>query len=294
MKPKFAVIGKTGQLAQALALEFDKEGYSATLYGREELDLANSVEAITNFLEGIPEFDVMIIAAAYTAVDNAERDMATALAVNGRAPGVIAEFCGTRNIPIVHISTDYVFNGKGAEPYTVKEKTDPVNYYGHTKRVGELNIQATGCRHAIIRTSWVFDGTGKNFLTTMLRLAETKDDLNIVGDQRGRPTYAGHLAKAAISASKGLIADIPGSSDIFHFSNSGPIISWAEFAQAIFRANNLNVLVNFITTEDYPMPAKRPAFSALNTRKFETVFDYTPPSWQEGLSAALAERVKRI
>lgn len=290
MALNFAVIGKTGQLARALKTQMTIQGYQSTFYDRQSLDLTAEPQIIQKFMETLGNVDAVIIAAAYTAVDQAEEEREAAMAANGRAPGLIAEACQSRRIPIVHFSTDYVFNGKSRSPYSVTDKTDPINVYGYSKRVGELSIQATGCRHAILRTSWVFDGSGKNFLTTMLRLAETKTSLNIVGDQLGRPTYAGHLAKAALSSARGLIANIEGSSDIFHVSNVGPIISWAQFAEAIFRAKQRNISVLPIPTKDYPTPAKRPAFSALNTDKFETIFDYNLPSWQEGLTAALAEK----
>jgi len=191
---------------------------------------------------------------------------------------------------LIHFSTDYVFNGKATTPYEITETPNPINFYGFSKREGELNIQASQCKYAILRTSWVFDGTGKNFLTTMLRLAETHTSLNIVSDQLGRPTYAGHLAQAGLSAARSLVTGNQESVGIFHVSNTGPIISWAEFAEAIFHNKNLAVTVKPIPSSEYPTRATRPAFSALSTKKFETVFDYKLPSWQEGLKAALSER----
>lgn len=292
MTSHFAVIGKTGQLARALKHQIEESGDRASFYDRQDLDLTTTPDVIQRFIQNIPKVDAVILAAAYTAVDQAENDRDAAMAANARAPGLIAAECQKRNIPLIHFSTDYVFNGEAHSPYKVSDKTDPINVYGYSKRVGELSIQASGCQHAILRTSWVFDGTGKNFLTTMLRLSKTHPSLNIVADQLGRPTYAGHLAQAGLSAAKGLLEGKDGSSDIFHISNTGPIISWAEFAKAIFKAQNITISINSIPTSEYPTPAKRPAYSALDTRKFETIFDYTLPNWQDGLSAALAERAK--
>jgi len=290
MSLNFAVIGETGQLARALKVQLKQQGYKGYFFDRQALDLSANSKTLEHFMDDIPDVDALIIAAAYTAVDEAENDREAAMAVNGKAPGLIAQACNERNIPLIHISTDYVFNGEANTPYNVTDKTDPINVYGYSKRAGELSIQASGSRYAILRTSWVFDGTGKNFLTSMLRLAETREYLNIVDDQLGRPTYAGHLAQAALSAARGLIAGLEGSSGIFHVSNTGSIISWATFAKVIFKTNSLDILVNAISTEEYPTPAKRPAFSVLNTNKFETIFDYELPSWQEGLVAAMSER----
>jgi len=289
MTLRFAVIGETGQLARALKIQMKHQGYQAVFFNRQALDLTASPQTIQTFINDIPSVDALIITAAYTAVDQAEDDHETAMAINGHAPGFIAKACHKRNIPVIHFSTDYVFNGKAKIPYKVIDKTDPINLYGYSKRIGELSLQASGCKHAILRTSWVFDGSGKNFLTAMLRLAETRTGLNIVGDQFGRPTYSGHLAEATLSTARGLISGIEGSSDIFHVSNTGSIISWAEFAKTIFKLKDLAVTVNSIPSKDYPTRAKRPAFSALDTDKFETLFDYKLPSWQEGLKAALAE-----
>jgi len=289
MSLKFAIIGKTGQLARALQKEFSQSENEAIFYGRQECDLSQSKSEIAKFMLALPPVDAVILAAAYTAVDNAETDMQTANAVNSTAPGEIAKACAVRNIPLVHISTDYVFNGAGTSPYTVDQDTDPVNAYGLSKRNGELAVLATNCDAAILRTSWVFDGSGKNFLTTMLRLSKTHDVLSVVGDQVGRPTYARHLAQASIVAAKSLLIDAASYRGIFHVSNSGNIVSWAKFAEAIFTASNKNITVNAISSSDYPTPAARPAYSVMDIRLFEETFDYILPSWQEGVAAALAE-----
>ena len=290
MTLKFAVIGETGQLARALKDQIKHQNYQAVYFNRSTLDLSSSSAEIEKVLENIPPVDAVILAAAYTAVDKAEKEMERAMKVNGRSPGLIAKICKKHDIPLVHFSTDYVFNGKAETPYKVSDKPQPINAYGQSKYKGERLIKASGCRHAILRTSWVFDGNGQNFLTTMLQLAQSNNALNIVDDQRGRPTYAGHLARAGLSAARGLLSGRKDCCGIFHVSNTGSVISWAEFAEAIFAAEKIEAKIIKIPTSEYPTPARRPAYSALDTEKFESLFDYKLPNWQEGLKAALAER----
>ena len=194
-----------------------------------------------------------------------------------------------KSVPLVHISTDYVFDGNATSPYHPDQPTAPVTAYGLTKREGETALLASGLdRFAILRTSWVYDASGKNFMNTMLRLAETRDCLSVVDDQRGRPTYAGDLADACFAALKGLAAGKP--SGIHHVTNTGSIISWADFARAIFKVAGKPVTVAGIPTSSYPTPAKRPAFSAMDTQSFETTFDHDLPDWQHGLKRAIQAR----
>lgn len=284
------VIGKTGQLAQALQRAFPQSSLTASFMNRQALDLADTESSLKAKLEKLPPCDAIILAAAYTAVDKAESEFEEAMAVNGRGPKLIAAYCKDKGIPLIHISTDYVFNGQATEPYKITNKTDPINAYGISKRAGEIAIEASGCNYAILRTSWVFDGRNRNFLTTMLRLAETRKTLNVVSDQLGRPTYAGHLAQAVINVTNDLINGEQGFQAILHVTNTGPTISWADFARNIFQTQGLDVDIKSISTEEYPTPAKRPAFSALDTSKFESLFAYKLPNWQAGLKAAIAER----
>ena len=287
------VIGQSGQLARALAPRLDTKGYKAQCLSRNDLDLCLPELGLKEKLSALPPCDAIILAAAYTAVDKAEDEADLALKINGVAPGVIAAYCAEQNIPLVHISTDYVFKGDANTPYTHNTPTYPINHYGASKLAGEHAITASGARAAILRTSWVFDGTGKNFMTTMLRLGADRDTLGVVADQLGRPTFAGHLADAAIAAAEALCNDNSAAQGIFHVSGTGPIISWADFAIAIFdRTADLRphkMTVNPIPSSDYPTPAKRPNYSALDTRLFETVFSHTLPSWQEGLEEALKD-----
>lgn len=291
MNNRILIIGKTGQLARALA------GSDRTVcVGRDGLDLSWKVERIRDSLSTILNtqgpFTGVINVAAYTAVDAAETDRDTAHAVNATAVGEIARVCAAAKLPLVHISTDYVFDGQGTVPYAPNHPTAPINVYGLSKRGGEIEVEASGAIYAVLRTSWVYDADGKNFMTTMLRLAETRDTLGVVKDQLGRPTFADDLAAASLTALDGLQNGRP--SGIYHVSNTGSIISWADFARAIFKASGDAVTVNGIPGSDYPTPAARPAYSAMDTSSFEATFDHALPSWQEGLHRAFAARVNLL
>ena len=289
-----AVIGETGQLARALAKLTAQQNINAKFLNRKKCDLSQSEAHILSALNGLgPNLNAVIIAAAYTAVDQAETDQENAHKVNGTAPGIIASFCKARDIPLVHISTDYVFNGQAKSPYRPEHPTQPLNIYGASKLAGEEAVKAQSGRHAILRTSWVFDGMGKNFLTTMLRLGETRESLAVVADQYGRPTFAGHLAEAALKAVKLMHEDSSIESGVYHVTGSGNITHWAGFAKAIFEASHElrdhSVDVNHITTSDYPTPAQRPAYSAMDITKFETTFSHLIPDWKSGLKAAMLD-----
>lgn len=283
------IIGKTGQLARALA-QLDP---GALCLDRSALDLSASAQMIEQTLDTLvetyPAIDGVIIAAAFTAVDQAEADQDMAFAVNADAPEVIATWCAKRNRSLIHISTDYVFNGQKTEPYQTSDPVDPINVYGASKQAGEVAVIATGANAAILRTSWVYDTASRNFMTTMLRLAETRDTLTVVGDQTGRPTLASDLAKAALIALKALRVD-PTKSGIYHVSNAGDPVNWAEFAQAIFEAAGQAVTVQPIPASDYPTPAARPANSVLDISKFERSFRVKLPDWRDALDRAIAQR----
>jgi len=179
---RVAIIGQSGQLARALIHQCKKNEIAATSYGRNDLDLSAHIDVIEDFIDNIST-DALIIAAAYTAVDAAQDDYDTALSVNALAPAAIARACSRRDIALVHVSTDYVFKGDAKSPYKVGAATDPINAYGRTKLAGEYELINAHDRAAILRTSWVFDGYGKNFMTAMLSLAQTREQLNIVGDR---------------------------------------------------------------------------------------------------------------
>jgi len=284
---RLVVIGSRGQLGQAL---MTKVPYAIGL-ARDELDLSRSNlgKHLLDTLQPFGEISGIINAAAYTAVDKAEIELDLAMRVNSLAPGSIAEYCETQNIPLVHISTDYVFSGDANQPYQPFHQTSPINFYGRSKLGGETEIGKTKATCAILRTSWVFDGINKNFLTTMLRLADTRPTLSVVSDQIGRPTYTVDLAKAALRAIEVLKRD-SSKGGLYHISNCGQPISWAEFANAIFEISGVKTKVEPISTEDYPTPAERPAYSVLDLSDFERAFDFTMPSWRDALSRALQAR----
>ncbi|MGB3455676.1 MAG: dTDP-4-dehydrorhamnose reductase [Litorimonas sp.] len=286
------VIGKTGQLSRALARETDAQGVQAAFLDRQACDLSWPSERIRSALSlQLDKADAVILSAAYTAVDKAEEEETAATAVNAEAPGIIARLCAEHAVPIVHLSTDYVFAGEACEPYTSDHPVEPLNAYGRSKEAGERDVRAANPRHAILRTSWVYDGTNRNFLTTMLRLAEAHDRLTVVDDQIGRPTYAGDLARACLAAVRKLTGDSTFPGGTYHVSNTGDPVSWAGFARAIFEAAGVDsVEVVGIPTVEYPTPAKRPAWSVMDVGAFEAAFGLDLPEWRNGLARAMAER----
>lgn len=287
------VLGKTGQLARALQRETERQSHNAVFLSRGICDLTATPSDIKAILASQERPDAIIIAAAFTAVDSAEENPDTAFAVNSTAPRVIAEYCLQEDLPLIHISTDYVFDGKSRSPYKPNSIANPINNYGKSKLAGEASITESGCRSAILRTSWVFDGEGDNFLTTMLRLAQRRDQLNIVADQIGRPTYAGHLAQAVLHVAKHLVDGKPVQQNIFHVTGSGKPTSWAGFAKTIFaedRENVGEVNVMEIPSSEYSTKAARPEYAVLDLTAFEEAFAYTLPAWIDGVKQALNER----
>lgn len=288
MSLRIAVIGKTGQLARALCVEGEELGHEIIALDRDALDLTSSPAEIEAAIIGLPSgLDALILAAAFTDVDGAEAQTNLAYTINATAPAIIARVCAQHDIPLIHISTDYVFDGENDVPYLPDDDTDPLGVYGASKLDGELAIIESSARALILRTSWLYDGTGKNFLTTMLRLSNENGIISVVDDQIGRPTFAGHLASAIFKAISIFIVepDIP--TTIYHVTNGGEPVSWAGFAKAIFSAAGCNVGIDAIPTSDYPTAADRPAFSVLDTDSFERTFRHPLPDWQTGLRAAL-------
>ncbi len=290
---RLGIIGETGQLARALTEICRGKAIDLIVLNRQSLDLSASKIDIQSNLLKFKNVDAVINAAAYTAVDAAENDEIIATRVNAEAPELFAIYCKRRDIPFIHISTDYVFDGNSPTPYQVDSPTAPLGVYGRTKFLGENHVKDVGGNFAILRTSWVYDGIGKNFMTTMLRLAQDRTILSVVEDQFGRPTYAKHLARACLSCALGLLQDGEKNSGIYHVSNTGPVISWAHFARSIFEQaeNKLphKVDVKGIPSFEYPTLAKRPAYSALDISKFHDHFDYLLPGWQIGLVDAIRE-----
>ena len=235
--------------------------------------------------------DVVVNAAAYTAVDKAETDAAAAFRINAEAPAAIAQACVDTDALLVHYSTDYVFDGSASRPYREDDATAPLGVYGASKLAGEQAIRASGVRHAILRTAWVYAAHGRNFLLTMLRLANERDELRVVADQIGAPTPAAWIADATAEIiRRGVMA-----SGTWHLVADGET-SWHGFAEAIVdEAHALGLIarkprVVAIPTADYPTPARRPAYSVLDTTRLQRDFGVAPPDWRDGLRRTLAAR----
>ncbi|WP_288925609.1 dTDP-4-dehydrorhamnose reductase [uncultured Maritimibacter sp.] len=279
---KALVFGTTGQVARELASTTPK-GVTLEALGRDRADLSRPTTCAEAIRHAAP--DVVINAAAFTAVDRAEEDEALATVVNGEAPGEMARACAALGIPFLHVSTDYVFSGEGDAPWAVDAPTRPLNAYGRSKLAGETAIRAAGGPHAILRTSWVVSGHGGNFVKTMLRLSETRDRLTIVADQIGGPTPASDIAAALWSMAVALVAD-PSKGGTYHYSGA-PDVSWADFAREIFRQSGRTTVVEDIATKDYPTPAKRPTNSRLDCSATEAAFGVVRPDWRVGLTDIL-------
>jgi len=281
---RLVVIGQTGQVARELAALAP----GATFLSRAEADLSQperAGEAVAAALDSAGA-EAVVNAAAYTAVDRAEQEEALAHAVNAAAPGRIAAACAAAGVPIVHLSTDYVFDGSGAAPRPPDAPTAPKSAYGRTKLAGEQAVRAAAGPHVVLRTAWVFSPNGANFVKTMLRLSETRDALSIVSDQVGGPTPARAIARACLEIAGRLAAD-PALSGIYHFSGA-PDVSWAGFAREIFARSGRAVAVTDIRTADYPTPAARPLNSRLDCSATAAAFGLARPDWRDGLDDTLA------
>ena len=280
---KVLVFGETGQLAREL--ERRRGEVDLEMLGRDMADFTDPKACAD--LVATTDADAVINAVAYTAVDKAEEDEATALLINATTPDAIARAAAARGLPLVHVSTDYVFDGAGDQPFAVDAPTGPLGAYGRTKLAGEVAISAAGGAHAILRTSWVVSSHGYNFIKTMLRLGSERDRLTIVADQIGGPTPAAALADACLSIAQALVRD-PAKSGTYHVSG-GPDVSWADFAREIFAQSGIECEVADIPTADYPTPARRPLNSRLDNVMTETVFGLARPDWRKGLADILAD-----
>ena len=250
----------------------------------DTLDICDKEAVETCFEKN--QIDICINCAAYTAVDKAEDEPELAERINSYAPQNLAERCLHHNALLIHISTDYVFNGQSTLPYSVDDPVDPQSVYGKTKAEGERLIRESGCNYMIVRTAWLYSSVGKNFVKTMLMLGDTKDEINVVADQKGCPTWAHDLAFALVA-----LIDKNGKNPIhetFHFTNEGQI-TWYDFATAIMELGGKSCKVNPITTDQYPTKAKRPAYSVLDLRKIKDYTGITIPNWKESLVNCIGE-----
>ena len=275
------IFGKTGQVAQELA----RRAPDAQFAGRETADLTDPAACAALIRQLHPS--AVINAAAYTAVDKAESDAATAQLVNADAPAAMAAACAELGIPFVHISTDYVFDGSGDTARAEDAPTAPLGVYGQTKLDGERAVQAAAGQYAIMRTSWVFSAHGNNFVKTMLRFGAERDRLTIVADQIGGPTASTDIAAAALSMAATMRADAT-KGGIYHFAGA-PDVSWADFAREIFAQSDLAPEVVDIPSSDYPTPAKRPLNSRLDCAAITRDFGIARPDWRVSLQDVIKE-----
>jgi dTDP-4-dehydrorhamnose reductase len=255
---------------------------------REELDITDK-EAIYQFVEA-NKIDAIINCAAYTAVDKAEEDKVLADEINHHAVKKLAKAALTYDLKLIHVSTDYVFDGKAHKPYIEEQQTRPQSVYGQTKLDGELEILKINPKNSIIiRTAWVYSSYGANFVKTMLRLGKERDELGVIYDQVGSPTYAKDLAQAILEILPKLNNSKP---QIYHYSNEG-VTSWFDFAKEIMRMAKVECQVNPIETKEYPTPAPRPHYSLLNKLKIKNAFDLTIPYWKDSLDQCLTQLGER-
>lgn len=281
------VIGHTGQVASELRYLRLPVGWRMSSLDRRLLDLTQP-ETFARKL-AVLRPSVILNAAAYTAVDEAEAEQDLAMQVNGRAPGELARVAANLGVPFLHISTDYVFDGMSAMPLKEGDETIPLNVYGRSKLAGETAILETDARAVILRTSWVFSRFGSNFVRTMLRLAKTRETLSIVSDQRGSPTPARDIAETLVVMAQRLVEDAQAPTGLYHYCGQ-PSTTWAEFAQTIF--DNANWLTRKpqiipILTAAYPTAARRPLFSVLDCSKLQRRYGIEQPDWRDGLVRAL-------
>ena len=274
------VFGKNGQVATELAQLPD-----VVCLGRDGADLQDPDACARMIADLMPR--AVINAAAYTAVDQAESEEELASIINGDAPGAMARACAELAVPLVHISTDYVFRGDGTRPWVPGDATGPLGAYGRSKLRGEEAVRAVGGIHAILRTSWVVSAHGANFVKTMLRLGAERDRLTIVADQIGGPTPARDIAHACHQMARDLITD-PDKSGTYHFSGA-PDVSWADFAREIFAQSGITCEVADIPTSEYPTPATRPLNSRMDCSTLDTAFGIARPDWRKGLADILRD-----
>lgn len=282
---KFLITGSKGQVGYCLVQQLTGKA-DILAVDRDELDITDKDQVYQTVQEFQP--DIIINAAAHTAVDKAESEIELSEAINVYGPQYLAEAANKIGATILHISTDYVFNGEGSQAYKETDETGPQGVYGKTKLAGEIAVQQANPRSVILRTAWVFGEHGHNFVKTMLRLGKERDTLGIVGDQFGGPTYAGDIAAALIKIANEILKGRNDVFGVYHFTGQ-PYVSWFEFAQAIFtQAESKKLLekrphLNSIATTDYPTPAKRPANSRLDLSKIKQTFDIEPSDWQKAL-----------
>jgi dTDP-4-dehydrorhamnose reductase len=284
---KLLITGSKGQLGSELQSLAETSPHHFDFTDIDELNITEEAEIDSYFSNN--KFDIVINCAAYTAVDLAEKEIDRALLINSTAPRLLAEKCRLTQSAMIHISTDFVFDGNNCKPYREDDPIAPVNVYGQTKYEGELRVLKENPRSLIIRTSWLYSTHGDNFVKTMIRLGKTRDELGVIFDQVGSPTYAADLAQAMLQIIDRLKGLPEGDEKwgTYHYSNEG-VASWYDFAYEIFKLNKMNVALIPIRTKDYPTPARRPFFSVMDKSKIKTAFDLRIPHWKESLGKCIS------
>ena len=274
--------GQLGQSIQFIANQYPNVQFIYTDY--QELDITNFESCHTVFAKYKPQF--CINTAAYTAVDKAESESEKAHLINAIGPENLAKVCKEYNTILLHISTDFIFDGTSTQPYLETDIPNPKSVYGQTKLDGELAVQKNWEKHFIIRTSWVYSQFANNFMKTMLRLASERDSLSVVNDQIGTPTYAVDLAEVLMNIIQSSITNKPSPFGIYNFSNEG-VCSWYDFAAAIFHQKGITIDLQPIPTSAYPTPAKRPSYSVLDKSKIKNTFNLKINDWKTSLQSCL-------
>jgi dTDP-4-dehydrorhamnose reductase len=280
---KVLVTGAGGMTGAELVRQSREKGWTVNAYSKDDLDITEASEVDGVIARDKP--DVIFNAAAYTAVDAAEGAPEIAMAVNAAGPANVARAANIHGISVVHISTDYVFDGESSTPYKPDDRVGPINVYGESKLAGEIAVRDECERHVIVRTSWVFSHQGKNFVRTMLRAADEGRELRVVNDQHGRPTSSADLASALVHVAEHVrTAPVTGT---FHYCNTG-CTTWYDFAHAIFELRGKSIpAITPVPTSEFPTAAKRPRWSVLDTSSFEATFGITPRSWRDSLKDVL-------
>ena len=292
---RILVTGKNGQLGRSIQkivntdtkIGNNQNPNDFIFVGREELDLS-SESSISHYFDNNDKFDIIINCAAYTQVDKAEKEQELANQVNHLAVKQLAKIANNQQARLIHISTDYVFDGESDKPYIETDTPNPINVYGRTKLAGEKALQALMPINAIIiRTSWLYSEYGNNFVKTMLRLGRERDELKVVSDQMGSPTYATDLADAILEIIKHKkFRDVAQTTQIYNYSNEGEI-SWYEFAKEIFKIEKIGCEVNPVTSQQYPTPAKRPRNTIMKKDKIVKVFNIKISNWKSSLNTCM-------
>lgn len=286
MKCRILVTGANGQLGSELReLSAKYTDYEFTFTDVAELDITN-IDSLNAYFQSQPKFDFLINCAAYTAVDAAETNQELAFKLNTTAVDMLVEMAGKYGFFLIQISTDYVFDGEKNRPYDEEDVPIPSSIYGKTKNDAERLILYSDIRAIVIRTAWLYSTYGKNFVKSMIKYGTERDELNVVFDQVGTPTYAADLADAILQILPQLQAMPKPYTDLFHYTNEG-VCSWYDFTQHILRHENINCRVNPIRSEQYPTPAKRPAFSVLDKSKIKSKFGINIPYWTDSLDVML-------